>query len=249
MKWDFRHHLLLQIELLRGDVSHEQLSARLGEITERALAQFLSGKHHLLEKEFLDIAKALELRPQMLARAWAASLGLNVTSADPVQQMIQRAYRKWRQHSRIHGVPSSPSPMAIIRVKYADRLPKKTPPLWFGAHASYRPKTGTPEDRAQFARAYEMLVESVHGGRSHRDIGAQRGISGERARQLMVYAAYTWARSEEIDLSVRAVGFKKDAALIRNLYAALKFFAQQEFHALALRDAFDRTEAKRFGPK
>jgi hypothetical protein len=29
MKWDFRHHLLMQIEVLRGDISHEELSTRL----------------------------------------------------------------------------------------------------------------------------------------------------------------------------------------------------------------------------
>jgi hypothetical protein len=29
MKWDFRHHLLMQIEMLRGDISHEELSTRL----------------------------------------------------------------------------------------------------------------------------------------------------------------------------------------------------------------------------
>ena len=38
MKWDFRHHLLMQIEMLRGDLSHEELSTRLGDVTERCLA-------------------------------------------------------------------------------------------------------------------------------------------------------------------------------------------------------------------
>lgn len=28
MKWDFRHHLLMQIEMLRGDISHKELSKR-----------------------------------------------------------------------------------------------------------------------------------------------------------------------------------------------------------------------------
>ena len=32
MKWDFRHHLLMQIEMLRGDLSHEELSTRLGDV-------------------------------------------------------------------------------------------------------------------------------------------------------------------------------------------------------------------------
>ena len=30
MKWDFRHHLLMQIEMLRGDISHEELSTLCG---------------------------------------------------------------------------------------------------------------------------------------------------------------------------------------------------------------------------
>jgi hypothetical protein len=54
-------------------------------------------------------------------------------------------------------------------------------------------RSDTPGNQARFARAYEMLVESVHLGLSARDIGALRGISGARERQLMVYAAYTWA--------------------------------------------------------
>jgi len=36
-----------------------------------------------------------------------------------------------------------------------------------------------------------------------------RGISDGRARQLMVCAAYTWARSEKIDLCDKSVPFKK----------------------------------------
>jgi len=44
MKWDFRHHLLMQIEMLRGDLSHEELSTRLGDVTERCLARYIAGK-------------------------------------------------------------------------------------------------------------------------------------------------------------------------------------------------------------
>jgi hypothetical protein len=201
METDFRHHLLLQIEMLRGDISHEEFSKRLGDTTERCLARYVAGKTHLQECEFKLIAKALSIDAQALARAWASSLGLHVPGTDATSQMISRAYCRWRQRSRICGVPSSPSPMAIIRARYADRLSMKTPPLWLGAHFDNRRRRDTPENRARFARAYEMLVESVHGCRSHRDIGALRGISGERARQLMSCAAYTWAESERIDLS------------------------------------------------
>lgn len=208
MKWDFRHHLLLQIEMLRGDISHEEFSKRLGDVTERCLARYVAGKAHLQESEFRLIAKALSIDAPTLARAWASSLRLPVSRANAVSQMVERAYYRWRQHSRISGVPSSPSPMAVIRANYADRLPTKTPPLWFGAHFSHRARKDTPESRARFARAYEMLVDSVHGGLSSRDIGGMHGISAERARQLMVFAAYTWAGSEQIDLCGKSVPFK-----------------------------------------
>ena len=233
MKWDFRHHLLLQIEMLRGDITHEEFSKRLGDITERRLARYVAGKAHLQETEFRLIAKALSIDSKTLARAWASSVGLRVSGTDAVNLMVERAYCRWRQHSRISGVPSSPSPMAVIRTKYADRLPKETPPLWFGAHFHHRTTKDTPESRARFARAYEMLVDSVHGGLSARDIGALRGISGERARQLMVFAAYTWAGSERIDLCGESVPYKNEANFVRNLYAGLRFFAQQQFNELA----------------
>ena len=235
MKWDFRHHLLTQIEMLRGDISHKELSERLGDVSERCLARYIAGKSHLTESEFRDVAKALSIDARVLARAWASSLGLRTSSKDVVSWMVSRAYLRWRQHSRIadRGVPSHPSPMVIIRARYADRLPMKTPPLWFGAHFCKRKRKDTSENRARFARAYEMLVESVHGCRSHRDIGALRGISGERARQLMSCAAYTWAASERIDLSDRSVPFKNEAKFVKNLYAGLSFFAQQQFNELA----------------
>jgi hypothetical protein len=138
MKWDFRHHLLLQIEILGGGISHEEFSERLGGITERCLARYVAGKTHLQESEFRLIAKALSIDVQTLAQAWASSLGLRVSRADAESEMVERAYCQWSQHSRISGVPSSPSPMAVIRAKYADRLPRKTPPLWFGAHFHHR---------------------------------------------------------------------------------------------------------------
>ena len=243
MKWDFRHHLLTQIEMLRGDISHEELSKRLGDVIERSLARYIAGKSFLSESEFKEIAKALSIDAHLLARAWAASLGLRASDKGAVSWMVSRAYRHWRLHSRVaeRGVPSRPSPMAVIRAKYADRLPTKTPPLWFGSYSRSEKRKDTPVNRARFARAYEMLVDSVHGGLCCRDIGALRGISGERARQLMVCAAYTWARSERIDLSDRSVPFKNEVKFVKNLYAGLRFFAQQQFNDLA-------TQALRKGP-
>jgi hypothetical protein len=123
--------------------------------------------------------------------------------------------------------------MAVIRAKYADRLPVQSPLLWFGSYSRCEKERDTPVSRARFARAYEMLVESVHGGLSARDIGALRGISGERARQLMVCAAYTWARRERIDLSGKSVPFKNEAGFVKNLYTGLRFFARQQFNDLA----------------
>jgi len=235
MKWDFRHHLLMQIETLRGDISHQELSARLGDCTERCLARYIAGKSFLTESAFKAIAKALSMEPHSLAGAWAASLRLAIPDKDAVSSMVNRAHNHWRQHSPIanRGVPSNPSPMVVIRAKYADRLPWSTPPLWFGAHFDNPTGTDTPENRARFARAYSMLVESIHLGMTARDIGALRGISGERARQLMVRAAHRWAASEQIDLWSRSVPFKIDAKFVKNLYAGLRYSARQQFNELA----------------
>ena len=49
----------------------------------------------------------------------------------------------------------------------------------------------------------------------------------------MVYAAYTWAGSEKIDLSGNSVPFKNEAKFVKSLYAGLRFFAQQQFDELA----------------
>ncbi|HCT60019.1 MULTISPECIES: helix-turn-helix transcriptional regulator [Acidobacterium] len=239
MKWDFRHHLLAQIEMLRGDISHEELSSRLGDVTERCLARYIAGKTFLNDDDIRAVAKALGVDAQILARAWAASLGLRAPDRDAVSWMARKVYGQWQQFSpgANRGVPSNPSPMAVIRARYADRLPVTPPPLWLGANADNRRRRDTPENRARFVRAYEMLVDSVHGGMSARDIGAMRGISGERARQLMVAAAYAWARSERINLSGKLVPFKKDARAVKNLYAGLRFFGQQQFHELTAKDA------------
>ena len=76
MGGDYRNHLLVQIELLRCAISHEELSKRLGDVTERCLARYVAGKTHLREDEFGKIAKALAIDARILAQAWAASLGL-----------------------------------------------------------------------------------------------------------------------------------------------------------------------------
>jgi hypothetical protein len=227
MKRDFRNHLLMQIEMLRAGISHDELSKRLGSPAECRLASYIAGKRHLIEGDLEKIAKALSIDPRTFAREWAASLGLRVSAKEAVNDILHRDYRDFCKRKRTVGVPSHPSPMIVIRAKYADRLPRTAPRLWFGKRGN-RGK-GTPEGRRRFSRAYEMLVEFVHDNRSHRDIGALRGISGERARQLMVSAAYTWARGEGIDLlsDKGSVPFKNEARHIKNLYAGLRFFAQQ----------------------
>jgi hypothetical protein len=46
-------------------------------------------------------------------------------------------------------------------------------------------------------------------------------------------AAYTWAKSEGIDLIYdKSVPFKNDLKLVKNFYAGLRFFAQQQFDVL-----------------
>jgi hypothetical protein len=235
MGGDYRNHLLVQIELLRCAISHEELSKRLGDLTERCVARYIAGKTHLRKDEFEKIAKALTIDAQMLAQAWALSLGVRLPEKDAVSRMIDRAYLHWRRHSRLAAcrVPPSPSPMTVIRAKFADLLPEQTPPLWFNSFGNKKP---TREGRQRFARAYEMLVEFVHAHQSQRKVGAMHGLSGIRAAQLMRRAAYTWAKSEGIDLIYdKSVPFKNDRKLVKNLYAGLRFFAQQQFDVLAAR--------------
>jgi hypothetical protein len=246
MGGDYRNHLLIQIEMLRCVISHEELSKRLGDVMERCLARYIAGKTHLREDEFEKIAKALAIDARILAQAWAASLGLRLSDKDAVSRMVDRAYRNWRRHSRLAArrVPPSPSLMTIIRAKYANRLPRQTPPLWFN---SFRDKKPTREGRQRFARAYEMLVEFVHNHQSQRNVGAMHGLSGIRAAQLMRRAAYTWAKSEGIDLFDKSVPFKNDRKLVKNLYAGLRFFAQQQFDALTSQVDRDRCNEKTVG--
>jgi hypothetical protein len=58
MGGDYRNHLMVQIELLRGDISNEEFSERLGDITERCLARYIAGKSHLTKSEFKSAGEA-----------------------------------------------------------------------------------------------------------------------------------------------------------------------------------------------
>jgi len=235
MRWDYRHHLLIQIEMLRGDISHGELSKRLGDVTERYLARYIAGKVHLLERDFYQLAKALGISPRVLAEQWAAACGLRVplrlSDKEAGEWIRERAYRHWRRHSRIaqlraNRVPPSPSPMTILRERYADRLPRKIPPLWWRSHHQ---RKRTPEGRRRFVRGYIMLVQFVHDHESQRTIGAMHGLSPTRVAQLMRGAAYAWAKRQGIDISAKSVPFKNDARLVKNLYAAMTFYAERMF--------------------
>jgi hypothetical protein len=111
MKWDFRHHLLMQIEMLRGDISHEELSTRLGDVTERCLARYIAGKSLLTEDEFKAIAEALSMEAHSFAGAWAASLGLPISDKGAVSWIVNRARNQWRQYHGSLIVPSRPTPL------------------------------------------------------------------------------------------------------------------------------------------
>lgn len=234
----------MQIEMLRGDISYEELSQRLGPEMERCLARYVAGKTHLNEDDFVTIAKALSIEARILVRTWGTSLGLHLPNKGAVRWMLQRAYRDWRLHSHLpeRCVPHNPSPMAIIRAKYAGRLPRQTPLLWSKSHDCGE---DTPEGREKFARGYEMLIQFVHDRQSQRDIGARHGLSGARAAQLMRYAAYTWSDNEGIDLiHDKSVPFKNDDKLVKNLYAGLRFFAQQQFDMLTVKDRCYETKTE-----
>jgi hypothetical protein len=151
----------MQIEMLRGDISYEELSQRLGPEMERCLARYVAGKTHLNEDDFVTIAKALSIEARILVRTWGTSLGLHLPNKGAVRWKLQRAYRDWRLHSHLPEscVPHTASPMAIIRAKYAGRLPRQTPLLWPRSHDCGE---DTPEGREKFARGYEMLIQFVH---------------------------------------------------------------------------------------
>jgi hypothetical protein len=145
MTSDYRNHLLMQIEMLCAGISHDELSKRLGTPAERRLASYIAGKKHLMEEDFKKVAKALSIDPRTLAREWAASLGLKVSAKDAVNDILNRVYREFCKRKRTIGIPPHPSPMTVIRVKYAERLPRTAPRLWFGKPGK-RGK-GTPEGR------------------------------------------------------------------------------------------------------
>jgi hypothetical protein len=56
----------------------------------------------------------------------------------------------------------------------------------------------------------------------------------------MVFAAYTWAGCEQVDLCGQSVPFKNEAKFVKNLYARLRFFAQQQFNELAVQAPTNR---------
>ena len=147
MRKDFHNHLLMQIDMLRWIISHEELSVRLGDATEHCLARYIAGRTHLRQDEFEKIAKAFTIDAQTFAQAWALSLGVRLPEKDAVNRIMDRACRHWMRHSRLAArrVPPSPSPITVIRVKYVvDRLPQKTPPLCGSTHSATKTYTRGP---------------------------------------------------------------------------------------------------------
>jgi hypothetical protein len=68
-----------------------------------------------------------------------------------------------------------------------------------------------------------------HHGTNHIRHSPEFGILA----QLMRCAAYNLGKSEGIDLIYdKSVPFKNDRKLVKNLYAGLRFLAQQQFDAL-----------------
>jgi hypothetical protein len=87
-----------------------------------------------------------------------------------------------------------------------------------------------------------------HAHQSQRNVGAMHGLNGICAGQLMRRTAYTWAKSEGIDLNYdKPVPFKNERKLVKNLYAGLRFFAQQQFDALTSRADRNRGNKKTTG--
>lgn len=203
MKWDSRHHLLTQMEMLRGDISHKEISEQLRDVTERCLARYIVGKSHLMESEFRDVAKALSIDAQVLARAWASSHGLRASSKDAASWMVSRAYQRWRQHSRVtdRGVPSRPSPMAVIRGKYAGRLPLQTPPLWFGSYSHCEKERDTPVTaafrryRQEYGRGLGVAIEE---GRTNK--GLTRGEVAKQANVSVLWIQRLETKSAPLKL-------------------------------------------------
>jgi cyanate lyase len=109
MTRDFRNHLLLQVEMLRAGISHEELSNKLGPLAERHLAAYIAGKAHLMEEDFKRLAHALSKDAQTLAEQWAISLGLglNYSRRTAAECMLRKAYREHQRFGRKVGVPST----------------------------------------------------------------------------------------------------------------------------------------------
>ena len=67
--------MLVQIELLRCIISYEELSKRLGDVTERCAERYITGKTHLRKDEFEKIAKDLH--------KWLADTGAKTLYIEP----------------------------------------------------------------------------------------------------------------------------------------------------------------------
>ena len=91
--------------------------------------------------------------------------------------------------------------------------------------------------RTNFHHHLLMQIEMLRGDISHEELSKRLGEITER--NLARYAAgNVWAKSEGIDLTNdHSVPFKNDAKLVKNLYAGLRFFAQQQFNRLALEES------------
>ena len=115
MKRDFRNHLLTQIEMLRCAISHEELSERLGDTTERCLARYIAGKTHLRKDEFEKIAKRFnafgETKPtregrQKFARAY--------------EMLVEfvHAHQSQRNVGAMHGLSGARAAQLMRRAAY-----------------------------------------------------------------------------------------------------------------------------------
>jgi hypothetical protein len=215
---DWNSALIAVIRELRSRprLSDEELSKRLGPSAERALARYTVRKSHLQREDFVTIADALEVEPQRLARMWASAVNSTIVRNDPVQDVLLHTYL--HESQRRPGVPASPSPITVIRGKYATRLPREVPPLWVLTTDAGEP---TPKAREIFVRGYTMLVQAVLDNMTFKEIGAVAGIQATRATALMERAAYAWARSEGIDLLRQTIPWKNEDRTIAQFYSAI----------------------------
>jgi transcriptional regulator with XRE-family HTH domain len=229
---NIRRHLLIQIEALRvgAGISHEELSKKLGAYAERKLAAYIVGDEHLRESEIEVIAQAFGIDGQTLAMTWALSVGFTVSKTKALSGMHSVTYRDYCKN-KPHDSPVRPTPstLAVIRTKYADRLALTPPPLW--STPGFR-KKHPMKHRKRLHRGYEMLVENIHHKMNGKEIGAKRGISSAWALQFMHAAAAAWAEVEGLDLDMDAKSIlgKRDEKNIKELYLALRSISNSKRH-------------------